>query len=41
MTNSEGSGNVCINPRPAAGGGGQRAPFGFSQIATEVPGISL
>ena len=41
MTNSEGSGNVYINPRPAGGGGKGPNPCGFSQIATEVLGISL
>ena len=30
-----------LNPRPAGGGGGQRAPCGFSQIAPEVLGISF
>ena len=34
------SGFLPFNPRPA-GGGAQRAPCGFSQIAPEVLGISL
>ena len=33
-------GRARVNPRPA-GGGGQRAPCGFSQIAPEVLGISF
>ena len=32
---------VYFNPRPAGGGGGQRAPCGFPQIALEVPNILL